>query len=556
MKSRSRWMYLIFIITLIFVSYLVFGPISMVVKGSFFTGSPWDVGNFTLQHFADVFTEGKYIKAFYNTLEIGFIAVLIAGILGFAFSWLVSRSDVPCKALIRTANYVPLVFPTFLGAIGWGLLARPRVGLFNVFLVDYFPPNGPFNIYSVKMIGVILGLYLVPVAYTLLTATMTNMDSSMEDSARISGASTITMIRTVTFPLMKPAVLASLIYVFIMAVENFGVAMILGRPVRINVLLTQLYVEQVYSTPTFGGGSVIALLLLLSLTAMSSLYYKTTQASYKYVTVTGKSTRRTLVHLGKFRYVAFSVWVVYFLMCIVLPFGAIVYMSFLPYPDIRAAQYTLSNYGTVFNMPTLLRAVYNSFAGVSFTAVIALIFAVIITLLVHKTRIPFRKSLDFIASIPISIPGIIMGMGLLFFWVGKNVGVYGSIWIVIICLFTHYLPLSVRTVSNSMLQVSSELEEASLVLGAGEGQTMFYILAPLLRKSLVVGFLLIWLYMFRQMGAVAMVYSFGSEMLPVAVMQQWDAGKYNLTAALATIQATIAMVIVSIYLRLTRKYGD
>jgi len=97
MKSRSRWMYLIFIITLIFVSYLVFGPISMVVKGSFFTGSPWDVGNFTLQHFADVFTEGKYIKAFYNTLEIGFIAVLIAGILGFAFSWLVSRSDVPCK---------------------------------------------------------------------------------------------------------------------------------------------------------------------------------------------------------------------------------------------------------------------------------------------------------------------------------------------------------------------------------------------------------------------------------------------------------------------------
>ncbi|MEX2533954.1 MAG: iron ABC transporter permease [Trueperaceae bacterium] len=522
---------------------LVGVPLSAIIQSAFREGSPFEPGALTLDHVWSFITTERYRAAAANTLIISVVAVAVAAFFGFTIGWLVERTDVPFRAPIRTVTLVPYFFPTFIGALGWVFLGSPGSGLLNVLLRSMNPPFGPFDVNSIYMVGVILGLYLSPLAFILSGSVISNMDAAMEEAASASGAPTLLVIRKIVMPLMAPGIIAAAVLVFIMALQNFGVPVLLAQPAGNQVLVTQLYTEQAFGVPRYGPGGVIALLLVLALAGLQVLYYKETAMSQKFVTVTGKVSRPNTIRLGIARWPVFVTWLAYATLVVFLPFGVLFYMSLRPIQTF-GGPLTLDNYARIFNDPVLLRALGNSFSYATIGSVLTILFALLLVWLNTRADVGFARILDGLATVPIAMPGIVLGTALLWFWVAQPLPVYGTAVIIILVYVTNFLPIAQRNLSAVMLQVSPELEEAALTSGASPARTFASVTFPLLRTGILSSWLLVWLSMFREMSAVIIVYSIGHELLSTTLLQLWQDGDSLTASAIAMVMAAGSLLVV------------
>ncbi|HQU48398.1 MAG TPA: ABC transporter permease subunit, partial [Casimicrobiaceae bacterium] len=436
-------------ITLVAVlGYLVVVPLGLLVVASFSpTGLPLDPG-WSVENYLRVFRDPGFYRLALTTLEFALGCTLATLIVGGTLAWLVERTDLPLKRLCRILIVVPMVLPPFLLAMGWVLLASPRTGLLTGLLQAVLGlSEAPFTIYSLGGMVFVETLALVPSTFLILSPAFRNMDPALEEAAMTSGASLTQTIRRIFVPLLAPAILAAATYLLMVGCLVFDVPGTLGMPVGIFVMSSRilyLATDQAGGVSAYGLIAVIAMSFLVLLLALAWLYRRMTRAAARFVTVTGKGFRPRQRKLGRAKPVAVAFVAVYFVLAVLLPLAVLGWTSLMPYlTPVRLDALrlvTLENHRAALESARVLHATWNSIWVSMLAATLTCALALAVSWVVHRTRVPGRGAIDALAFMPIAIPGVMIGMALVYVYLTLTfVPVYGTPWILVIAFTTVYL---------------------------------------------------------------------------------------------------------------------
>ncbi|HJS76149.1 MAG TPA: iron ABC transporter permease [Burkholderiales bacterium] len=541
--------------------YLGIVPLGFLLWQSFFTPhTAAKAAEFTLGNYREAYGSAETWVLFWNSVKFASGTAVLAFVLGTLLAWMNERTNTPFKALFFALSLIPLVIPGILFTISWILLGSPKIGLINLALQKVFDTEAVFiNVYSLWGMIWVDALHYSPMAFLLMTAAFRAMDPALEESAVMSGASVWQVVTRVTLPLVWPAIFATLLILFVRAIESFEVPALLGLPVGIQVFTSAIY-QAVHRYPSqIGLASAYAVTLLLLTTV--GVYFQSVLSSRgnKYATMTGKGFRPRQIDLGPWRYLAVAVFLVYFLVIVLLPFAVLLWSSFQKFysvPSIEAIQrMTFEPYRTVLDHPGLWRSVWNSLVLAVGSATLIMLVTSVICWIVVKTRLPGRWLLDNIASLPMVFPGIVLGLSIMILYLYVPVGVYGTIWILVIAYVTRFLPYGLRYNTTSMLQIHKELEESAAMSGASWTTTFRRIILPLLKPGLVAGWIYIMIVSIRELSSSILLYSPGNEVLSILIWELWENGQYVELSALGVMFIIALFILVMIAQWVGSKFG-
>src|SRR5213593_1440822 len=393
--------------------YLTAVPLFMLLVGSVSSGGGVIDFDFTTRHFQRVLTDGDSLELLGNSVAFGAGSAILAFAVGTAIAWAVERSDVPRRSLWYGLALVPLIIPGIIHTIAWLLLLSPEIGLVNAPLKALFG----FSVSAYTLPGMIWieGLHSAPLAFVLMSAAFRTMDPSLEEAAAASRASAAQTLRRVTLPLLVPVSASVLLILFVRTLEAFEVPAIIGLPGRIFIYTSRIYLSLKQYPPNYGLMAAYAVVLLVISVGGLLLYRRATRNAERFATVTGKAYRPRRVELGRYRYVAAAGLGLYALLAIGLPFLVLAYSSLVRVYTVPSAEtlseLTLGNYAFILEDDLTRTAIFNSLKlGVASATVVVALTAVIAWLTV-RSRTPGRGLLDFLAFVPIAIPGIVLGVG-------------------------------------------------------------------------------------------------------------------------------------------------
>ncbi|MBX6319840.1 MAG: iron ABC transporter permease, partial [Pigmentiphaga sp.] len=433
-------------------------PLGFLVWQSFLTpDSAEAAARYTLGNYATAYGSAETLRLLGNSLVFAGGTAAFAFLVGGSLAWMNERTNTPFKRLFFALSIVPLIIPGIMFTISWILLGSPKIGLLNLLLQRWFGTEYVFlNVYSMWGMIWVEGLHYSPMAFLMMTAASRSMDPSLEESAMMSGASIFQIFWRITLKLTWPAIFASLLILFVRAIEAFEVPALLGIPVGIHVFTSAIY-QAVHQYPSqVGLASAYGTTLLLITTGGIYLQSRLTGRGSRYATVTGKGFRPRVVDLGPWRYVTAGIFIVYFLLIVLLPFLVLLWSSLQRYysvPSMEAlGQVGLDAYRFLWSHPTIIDSVWNSLLLAFASATIVMLLTSVVCWIVVKTRLPGRWLLDNIASLPLVFPGLVLGLAVMVFYLNFNIGIYGTLWIMLVVYVTRFMPYGMRYNSTSMLQ--------------------------------------------------------------------------------------------------------
>src|SRR3954467_9248151 len=494
----------------------------------------------SFDHFSEVLSGRLYLTALKNSLILGAWTSLFSLVLGLLLAWAVSRTDVPCKPLIQlpaTLSYLP---PPFLTAIALTYLFSPNAGLMNVLMRDTVGlPWLTFNIFSMPGMVLVTVMHTFPFVYLLASSALASVDASYEEAAQILGAGKLRTAITITAPLVAPAILSGTLLAFVNAIALFGSQAIIGLPGRIVTLPTRIYALFDYP-PEYGLASALSLLFVV-ITVVALYLQRAFLARRSYVTLAGKGARPQLMSLGPARWAVLAFVGLTFIVAILLPYSTLIAVSFSKSWGLDFWKgLTLANYKFIlFEYNVTQRAILNSLGLATVAATIAVLLGAIIGWIDLRTRIPGRKLLDYFALIPLGLPGIVVAVALIQFWLAMPLALYGTLAILLLAYVGRYIPLGVRAANTSLRQVDPSLEESAQILGASWLVTMREVTLPLIRPGLFAGWLLVFVPVIQELSASILLFSSKSITLAVAVYNLYETGYTEPVAALSIINMLI-----------------
>jgi iron(III) transport system permease protein len=555
----SKW--LVIGSAILIVAVLALIPLCFLLWQSFMTPQGADSPSvFTFDNYRIAFGSADSWSAFANSVEFAIGAALVSFVIGSGLAWINERTNTPLRRFFSVVTVVPLINPAILFTIAWILLASPKIGVLNVALMHWFGlSHPPFNIYSMGGMIWIDGLQYSPMAFLLMSATFRGMDPSLEESAIMSGAGVLKTTFRITFRLAVPAIVSTVLILFVRAVESFEVPALIGLPVKIQVLTSSIYEAlQQYPTPTGLASSYSTILLLITSVGIF-IQSRLLAKGGKFATVTGKAFRARAIDLGAWRYLTAAIFVLYALVIVVLPLLVLLWSSFQKFyapPSMEALHHlTLDAYRYIFSYPELKEAVGNSLILGFSCATGVMLLSAIVCWIVIKTTIRGRWLLDNLASLPMVFPGLVLGLAFMIFFLNVNVGIYGSLWILLIAYVTRFMPYGMRYTQTSMIQLSKELEESAEMCGSGWGTTFFRIVLPLLKPGLMGGWIYVFIVSIRELSASILLYSPGSETISVVVWELWQNGQYVELSALSVMFVIGLLALVSFAQWVGSKFG-
>ena len=556
-----EWKWVVIGLCVAFTAYIAVVPLAFLLWQSFFTPQTASkAAQFTLDNYAQAYASRDTARLFWNSLQFAVGASLFSFTLGTALAWMNERTNTPFKALFFALSIIPLVIPGILFTVAWILLGSPKIGILNLALQDWLGIEKPlFNVYSLWGMIWVDGLHYSPMAFLLMTAAFRAMDPSLEESATMSGANVFQVARRVTLKLVWPAILATLLVLFVRAIESFEVPALLGLPVGIHVFTSAVY-QAVHRYPSqIGLASAYGMTLLLITSIGVYFVSRLSSRGSRYATVTGKGFRPRTLDLGPWRWFCAAIFVVYFLMIVVLPFSVLLWSSFQKFYSIPSWQalhnLTLDPYRFIFSYPNLPRTVWNTLVLSFGSATLIMLVTSVICWIVVKTRIPGRWLLDNIASLPMVFPGLVLGLAIMIFYLNVDVGVYGTMWIMFIAYVTRFMPYGLRYNTASMLQIHKELEESAAMSGASWGTTFVRVILPLLKPGLVAGWIYVMIVSIRELSSSILLYSPGTEVLSITIWELWENGQYVELSALGVLFILSLFVLVMAAQWLGGKFG-
>jgi iron(III) transport system permease protein len=521
--------------------------------GSLLIASVWSAGGPTAEYFRAVFSGRLYLQPLFNSLMLGAWTGLFSVLIGVPLAWAVSRTNVPAKRLIRLTAYLSYVSPPFLTAIAFVNLFSPNAGVVNVFLRDGLGLGGlTFNIFSMPGLVLVTVLHTFPFVFLLASGALESVDASLEEAAQILGSGRLRTALTITGPLVAPAILSGTLLAFVSAIALFGSQAIIGLPGRLVTLPTRIYSLFDYP-PQYGVASALSL-IFVAVTLAALYLQKAFLARRSYVTLGGKGARPQLVDLGAGRWLMVGFCAVIFVVAIVMPYTTLLAVSFSKsWGSNFWHGLTLANYKFIlFDYDVTQRAITNSLFLAVTAASLAVVLGAMVGWIDLRTRLPGRQLLDYAALVPLGLPGIVMAVALIQFWLAMPFSLYGTFAILLLAYVGRYVPLGVRAANSALLQVDPSLEESARILGASWGHTMREITLPLIRPGLFAGWLLVFVPAIQELSASILLFSSKSITLAVAVYNLYETGYTEPVAALAIVN----MVIIGVTILIANRFGN
>jgi len=512
-----------------------------------------DTGSLTLDNYRVAFTKRIYLAPIANSLRMAFSVAVIAVLAGTPLAWLVARTDLPGRALLRPLILAAFVTPSFLGANAWIFLAAPNSGMLNQLWAALFhTEHGPADIYSLNGCIFVIALYSIPYTFSLVTGTLELMSSEMEDAATTLGSGTFRTTWAITLPLAMPAILSGFLLSFLEALELFGPPAFILIPAREQVMTTQLYLFFSQFPPQIEVAAAYAMPLLL-VTVGLLLVQRRIIGRRRFTTVSGKGGVRRRMRLGRGRWPLAVVAFIPPLFAVVLPYGALLVVSLQQSwgrGPFAPGNLTLYWYRwAILDNPVTRTAIVHSLEYSAAAATVAVVLATLIAYLVVRALVPLGRVLGFVAMAPFVVPGIVLAIGFLAAYSRPPILLYGTAFILIAAYTTRFLPIAYSNGAAILQGINVDLENAARTLGAGRLHAMWAITLPLLRRGLLSGWLLVFIPALRELSASVFLFTPRTHVITTVMFDFSDAGNYEAVSTMGLLMMVVTFFVVLVAYR-------
>jgi iron(III) transport system permease protein len=532
---------------------LVLYPIGYLIQASLSVGDPqarppeaYGLDNYT--------GLGRYAHIFGNTLLVAALATVMAIVLGFAMAWILSRTNVPGRAVFEQLMAMPYYVTPLLGALAWALIASPNSGFVNQMWRALGGESHIIDINTPWGIAWVMALFEGAVAFVMIGAVMKSMDPAMEEASQVLGAGRMRTMLRITLPLVLPGVLGATVFVFAEMLGSFSAALVLGLPSRFYVVTTAMYQLVSQYPPRFPTAAAMGVSLFAVMFAMMWAYRRIV-GSGSYATITGKAFRPRVMDVGPLRWPLLAACVIYLGVAVVLPVLTIVYASFQKLTVLRPRvdNFTLANYATALSLDAVRSALGNSLVLGFATASIGVVFMGFLSWLIYRSRLPGAGVIEYLLMFPQAVPRLVFAFGMLWAWLMFPIPIYGTLWLLLIAYLTVFLPLGLRTISGVILQIDRSLEECAQMCGATWGYRLRTVTMPLLKPGLVAAWLLLFIASVRELGASILLMGPNAKVITPAIVESWFSSSSELTAAMAVLQTLAVALALAILFAVARR---
>lgn len=527
-----KWLIIIAIVGFLLV-FQVFPLVYLVFRAFFSTGT------FSLEAFKRVYTYPLNWSALTNTVVAATFSMIFGVLIAFPLAWLVGRTNLYGKKFFRTLFVATYMVPPYVGAMAWMRLLNPTVGSMNMFLQKIFNlGSAPFDIYTMGgLIWVLTGFYY-PYAFITISRAMEKMDPSLEEASRISGASPLTTLRTITLPMMLPSIVAAALLVFVASGSCYGIPSIIGVPGQIHTVTTRI-IDFVYIGSQEGLTDATTLAVFLMLIANVVLYLSTFSIGKKqYITVSGKSTRPNIVDLGRWRIPITALVIMFALVVVIIPFVTVALSSItvnLGESVFAEGNITWRYWERIFTRKSIINSARNSLVSAVMAATFGLLVSCMMAYLLVRTNIKGKKIPDFMITVGSGTPSVVIALSLIMSMSGKfGINIYNTLTIMVIAYMIKYMMMGMRTVVSALTQISPSLEEASQISGASWLRSMKNVTLPLIAPALVAGWFLIFMPCFYELTMSTLLYSTNTKTLGYELYTYQTYHNQQTASALAT----------------------
>lgn len=527
------------------LAFLSVYPLAMLLYGSLHSTPPGMTGAFDLAGYREVFAVQNLVTLA-NTVGISLAKTIPSLICAVLLAWILARTDTPFARTLETLVTLPFFIPPILTAMAWGMLGNPQVGLLNqLWQWATGAETGPINVYSYGGVVWHMMQYSTPFLFLLIVDAFRAMDPSLEEAARMCGASRLRTFFTVTLQLMLPALTGAAILSFIRGIENFESPLFFGSPAGIHVITTDIYdsINQ-RSPPQYQFATAISF-VIMALLFLIVLMQRRMLRGRRFETVTGKGYSPAVMKLGSWRWATFAFCILFFIVTVALPVGQLLLGSFFKFFGFYTwDMLTLEHYRAVFGSGAFWRGFGNTMFLGLVGATLTMLLGGAVAYISVRTKYRGRLLIDLMAWLPWMMPGIVLGVGFLwgFALLPHAIPIYGTIWALLLAYISLGTPLSVRTMSSAYAQLSFDLEECSRVHGATWLQTMRRIVLVLAWPSFAVGWVLIFFGIMRELSASILLYSVGSEVLSVVLLKLWANGNAEQVSVIGLIMMALVIL--------------
>jgi iron(III) transport system permease protein len=545
---RLKWPPLLGIVPLALILYLTLLPLAALIYSSLKPSGnrlPFAVAGYSLANFAAVFASAASITVLRNTvLYVG--GTLVVGLaLSLALTYLLERTDLPGRDFFATAVLGPMAVPHVVSGIAWLLLANPTNGPLS--LAIHALTGASLDIYSIGGMVFVTGLLAVPGLYLLISPQFARFDAAFEDAAATAGVPWLRRTGLIVLPLVSPALIAGAMLLTIVGLEAFDVPALLGYPKKIYIFSTliQQAVQPPSGIPNYGLASGYGVVLLILASALVVVYRRAVRASHRFTTITGRGFRPALVRLRGWRAPALALILAYLISAVALPLLIVLWASLLPFYSVPSWEWlsklSLVNYASLLSYPGMLDAARNTLMIVLVSATVTMALAcwagwTSVRGGIATGWLPVESS--FLA---LGVPGVVMGLALLYLYLVLPIPIYGTIWIIVVAYVTRSLAFGVRLMDASFRQLDHELEQAGEVAGAPPAVIARTIVAPLMLPALLRGWLWVAVRSVGELPMALLLASATSRTLAVTLWQMWTVNaNYPQACALAMVLATVS----------------
>lgn len=542
-----KWLFILAIVGFLLI-FQVFPLLYLLVR-SFFVD-----GQFSLEGFRRIYTYALNWTCLKNTLISAGLAMVFGVLLAFPLAWLVGRTNLYGKNFFRTLFVMTYMVPPYVGAMAWLRLLNPKVGTLNVFLANLFHLSEmPFNIYSVGGLVWVLTTFYYPYAFITISRAMEKMDPSLEEASRISGASPLKTLFTVTLPLMVPSVVAAALLVFVAAASCYGIPSIIGAPGQIYTVTTRIFdYVSIGNEDALTNATCLAVFLMVI--SLAILYISNFVVGKKdFITVSGKSTRPNIVDLGKWRIPLTVVVSLFAIIVVAIPFATVIMTSFTKNMGkglFEAGNFTLQHWKTILTRKAIRGSAKNSLVAAIAAATFGMIVCLVMAYLLKRTNAKGRQIPDFLITVGSGTPSVVIALSLIMTMSGRfGINIYNTMAIMVIAYMIKYMLMGMRTVVSAFSQISPSLEEAAQISGSNWTRRLKDVVLPLILPSIVAGWFLIFMPCFYELSMSNLLYSTNTKVLGVELYTYQTYHSQQTASALAS---AILFLVVSVNLALNK----
>jgi len=545
-----------FLIVAVLAGILVLPPLALMVWTSFTPGGTFDEsGSFGLSAYGDLFASENFRKIAGDTAIFTVCASLLALVLGGAMAFFVARTNMKWKGLVYGCVFLNFAIPGMIEATGWIILLGKGAGVMRPPIESVFG----WAPVAQSMLGLVAiqALSWAPMVFLLLVGPFRAMDASLEESALTSGASRFTVLRKISAPMMAPSILAVLILVVVRAVQAFEMPLFLGSSAGIRTFTTEIYSSLRKSfIPDYATASAFGTMLVVLLSFGLYLYHRATRMSSKFTTVSGKAFRAREIDLGPWRYVAGAFAAGAFVLTLA-PVLAMILTSFWPRlgRGDGLGDFTWHNYSEVAGYRNIWTGIKNSVLVGAGAATVATLLCLVATFIIVRSKVKGRQGLDHLLSVPIVIPGTVLGLAFLILYLRVPLPIYGSLWLIMLAFVAHYSPYAMRYVQPALVQISPDIDDASRVAGAGEVTVFRKILLPLVMPAVIGSWLYVFFHAVRDVSIASMLYTAATPVVATQLLDMWKDGTAGALAAYGSMLSVASIAMGGLAFWLARRMG-